>query len=234
MDAQQQLRSMVADGLASDIFRAIESRHLFEAIGEHAERVNESSYRPTFAALQWYASDQFALAITRLLERQNRSYPLQSAHGVLEFLRLHASEITIQEPVFLMQSMQRLRTWFGTVESTSGAEQTAAAVEILAGRLPRHEENVALRSLRALRDKRIAHPERLSVESLPGTTFQDAETLLKIPMEVLAVCSAYLGIAYVDSYGAFMMDSDAKRPANATRRLLRDIGVAPRAARPEA
>jgi len=42
---------------------------------------------------------------------------------------------------------------------------------------------------------RIGHPERIAVELLPTMTFQDTETLLRIPLKVLAVCGVYLGIA---------------------------------------
>ena len=107
MDARNKLSTMVNDGPFADIFLALQARHIFVAIGEHAERINASSFQPVFATLQTYASDSFVLAITRLLEREKR-FPLQSVHGVLEFLKAHASEISLKQPVFLQQAMERL------------------------------------------------------------------------------------------------------------------------------
>lgn len=223
---QDQLRLMVIQGLVSDILLALESRHVFEAIGEHAALVDASTYKPTFATFQYYAMHQFVLAISRLYD-QPRGYPLQSAHGVLKFLREQADQLQIQQPIFLEQSMQRLRSWFDPVRSARGPAQTIAAVDVLAGRLPREAENAALGAVRTLRDKRIAHPEHIAVELLPSVTFQDAETLLKIPLEILAVCGAYLNTAFVDNEGAFIMETDAQRPAHSTRRVLRALGITP-------
>jgi hypothetical protein len=223
MDARDELFTMVHSGPNADIFLALQARHIFGAIGEHAEQINASSYRPVFAVLQSYASDIFVLAVTRLLERE-KNYPLRSVHGVLEFLRVHASEIPLKEPVFVIQALLRLGY---ESDAFGGAGQTAAVVGVLLGRLPHYADNVALDALRTLRDKRIAHPERLEAESLPTTTWEDAETLLKIPIEALAVCGAYLSTGYVDNEGHLFMDSDAQMAANSIRRLLGEIGILP-------
>ena len=51
--------------------------------------------------------------------------------------------------------------------------------------------------------------------------------MLKIPIEALAVCGAYLSTAYVDDQGHLFIETEIQTAANATRRLLREIGIVP-------
>ncbi len=222
MDITNEFSVMVNAGPQTDLFFALQARQMFIVIGEHADAINASTFQPVFATLQAYASDSFVLAVNRLLERE-KTYPLQSIHGVLSFLRAHSSELPIREPAFLEQALTRLGYRAGAFGG--GSEQTAAVAEALLERLPQASENVALDALKTLRDKRIAHPERVKAEFLPTTTWESAGTLLKIPTEALAVCGAYLSIAFVDSDGHSFAESDARVAAFSTHRLLRQSGI---------
>ena len=165
------------------------------------------------------ASAEFVLAVTRLLERQGKQYELHSVHGVLMFLNDNAQDITVQQPYWIQQSMERLGMWT-RVPHEPGVGQTHAVVDALLSRLPDHNNSEALKALKELRDKRIAHPERATPEGIPTTTWAEALKLLEIPVVALGVCGAYTSTAYVDDQGRFMMDADAARAGNATRRLL--------------
>jgi hypothetical protein len=178
-------------------------------------------------ALQAYASAEFVLAVTRLLERQRGPYELHSVHGVLMFLSENAQEIPVQQTRWIQQSMERLGMW-GCVPHEPGVGQTRAVVEALLSRLPHHTNSGPLKSLKDLRDKRIAHPERATPEALPTTSWAEALKLLEIPVEALGVCGAYTSTAYVDHKGRFMMDADAARAGIATRRLLETPPPPPR------
>jgi hypothetical protein len=221
--AAAELSKIVREGPFTDIFLALQARNVFQVLGQHADRVNSSSFAPAFGMFQSQASDAFILAITRLLEREREHYPLQSVHGALCFLARNAAKIPVSEPVFLEQSMQRMG--YAEIPSSDLERQTHAVVEILISRLPHHSENRALEVLKTLRDKRIAHPERVKVESLPATTWQDAESLLKIPTEALAILGGYTSDAYVDSTGRLLMETDAKVASIATVRLMREVGI---------
>jgi hypothetical protein len=217
---------IVREGPFADIFLALQAQHLFQAIGEHAPQVESSTYQPAFATFQTYASESFVLAVTRLLEPASQRHPLQSMPGVLAFLEQHADQIPVREPIFLQQSMERLGEW-QRLASITGPDLTRAAVDVLLGKMPRHQDSQALDALKTLRDKRIAHPERVAVESLPSTTWESALSLLNIPTEALAVCGAHTSEAYVDSEGRLFIVNDPKRAGFATVRALRELGVIP-------
>lgn len=214
-----ELSTLVADGVSADIYLAMEAHGIFRTIGERVAEADASTFQPMLVALQAYASGEFVLAVTRLLERQGQNYELHSVHGVLMHLRNNADRIPLIQPIFVQQSMVRLGVW-GAMSHEPGVAQTQAVVDALIARLPHHTNNEALKALKALRDKRIAHPERGRAEALPTTTWPEALKLLEIPVEALAVCGAYTNVAYVDDRGRYLMNVDAARAGVATRRVL--------------
>ncbi|MGH7867677.1 MAG: hypothetical protein ACREP9_08625 [Candidatus Dormibacteraceae bacterium] len=222
-----EFKRLVTDGISADIYLAYEAHHIFRQIGERAQLADSSTYQPALVALQSYASAEFVLAVTRLLERQGQKYELHSVHGVLLFLRDHADTISIHESLWLEQSMQRLGLWTG-IPHESGPDQTRAAVDALVLKLPHYTNSDALKALKELRDKRIAHPERQKPEDIVTTTLDEALKLLQVPVEALAVCGAYTSTAYMDNQGRYIMDTDAARAGLATRRLIEASQPPPR------
>jgi hypothetical protein len=214
-----ELKRLVFDGISTDIFLAHEAHDIFRAIGERTPNAAASTFQPMLVALQSYASAEFVLAVTRLLERQREKYELHSVHGVLMFLNDNASLIQVQEPQWVQQSMKRLDLW-ESLPHVPGPEQTHAVVTALLSKLPHHKDSEPLKALKDLRDKRIAHPERERSEGIATTTWEQALKLLEIPLEALSVCGAYISTAYVDGSGQYIMQTDAARAGNATRRLL--------------
>jgi hypothetical protein len=217
-DPIQELTWLVTDGISTDIYLAFEAHGIFRTIGERASLADSSTYRPMLVAFQAYASAEFVLAVTRLLERQ-RTYELHSVHGVLMFLSDNARDIPVREPLWIQQSMERIGMW-GRVPHEPGPAQTRAVVEALVSQLPHYTNSEALKALKDLRDKRIAHPERARPEGLPATSWAEALKLLDIPVEALGVCGAYMSVAYVDDNGRYSMNMDAACAGSAIRRLL--------------
>lgn len=217
--AALELKRLLADGIRSDIYLALESHGVFKTIGERVQAADASTYQPMLIALQAYSVAIFILAMTALHERQGPKYELHSVHGVLTHLRNNAQHIPVRQPIFLEQSMKRLGAW-DAVPHDAGVAQTHAVVDVLISKLPHHANNEALKALKDQRDKRIAHPERVDASALATTTWDEALKLLHIPIEALAVCGAYTNEAYVDNEGRLLMSTDAARPGFATRRIL--------------
>lgn len=217
--AVEDMKRLLSDGIYTDIYLALEAHSIFKAIGERVPSAEASTYQPMLAALQFYSTAEFVLAVTRLLERQTAKYELHSVHGVLMFLRDKAAAIPVKEPIFIQQSMERLGMW-DSVPHDSGVEQTRAVADALISKLPHHTNNESLKALKDLRNKRIAHPEKANPEALQTTSWNEALKLLQIPVEALAVGGAYTSMAYVDNKGRFRMEGDAARAGVATRKLL--------------
>jgi hypothetical protein len=220
MNPREELKSMVSTGPASDIFKAEQALNLSAAVGESADAVNASTFSQLFSTVQAYATEQFVLAVNRLLEPQKR-YSLLSLPGVLAFFGEHAADLTLEQPTFLEQAMDRLGLWTDEIRAATGPDQTRAVVSALQSQLPPANQNAALDALKTLRDKRIAHPEKVAAEAIPRTTWDEAEKLLVMPRQAVAVCGAYYSMAYTDNDGRYFMTTDADTAGYAMRRLFK-------------
>ena len=134
-DPVQELNRLVSDGISADIYLALEAHGIFRAIGERVPLADASTYQSMLVALQAYASAEFVLAVTRLLERQGKTYELHSVHGVLMFLGDNAQDIPVQQPYWVQQSMERLGMW-ERMPHEPGVGQTLAVVDALLSKLP--------------------------------------------------------------------------------------------------
>jgi hypothetical protein len=82
-----------------------------------------------------------------------------------------------------------------------------------------------LNALKALRDKRLAHPEAIEAERIPQATWEQAESLLTQAKRMMGILGAWTCEAYVDNDGDYLMTYDAEVAPYSLRRMLREIGV---------
>jgi len=162
---------MLTKGPQQDIFRADEAHAIVQRIGEHAEAVTASMYVPTFVALQQYSIEQFVLAITRLFDAPKKNYPLRSLPAIVQSVIEHADTLPIKEPAFLQTALTHLAPHIEGFDPSKGGASTLVAMGIVQARLPTPDTSPAVEALKALRDKRLAHPEHIEAESIPKTAW---------------------------------------------------------------
>jgi hypothetical protein len=102
---------------------------------------------------------------------------------------------------------------------------TERTVKALYGFLPPDEEGSALHKLRLLRNKRLAHPEHIDLESIPKAKWDDADQLVTLGQNLVTALGAFTSTAYMDDRGDYLLSSDAQRVATSWRRLLKHPGV---------
>jgi hypothetical protein len=79
----------------------------------------------------------------------------------------------------------------------------------------------ALEAHKARRDKDVAHSEAVEPSALPGTTWAESLRLIDVAKRIVAIVgSQYLGIAYTDSTGAYLLTTDADMGSMALERLF--------------
>lgn len=220
-----ELEAMLAAGPMHDIFRADESRALVETIGTHSAAVNASTFTASFVALQTYAIDEFVLAITRLFDKAKKNYPLRSLPAIVDHVIANADALPVREPSFLDTAFTHL----GAPLAGLGADSpsTLVAMGALRSMMPTPETNTALDALKAQRDKRLAHPENIAVESIPTTAWGPADELLRTAQLMLGALGGLTSVVYVGNQGDYFLTSDAQRASVSTHRLLRKLGIAP-------
>jgi hypothetical protein len=206
-------------------FRADESRALVAMIDTHAAAIANSTFSPTFVALHSYAVEQFVLAITRFFDRPKKNYPLRSLPAIVEHVFANAESLPVREPNLLAEALKHL----GAPIAGLGANcaTTQLAVGALRALMPSPETHSALDALKALRDKRLAHPEHVAVESIPKTAWVPADELLRTAQLMIAALGDLTSTAHIDSAGRYFLKSDAECASVATHRLLRKLQIAP-------
>ena len=222
--ARDDLSEMLTKGPASDIFRAEETLKLIKLISTHAEAINASSFDPVFATLQAYSVEHFILAVTRLFQEPGQRYQLRSLPGIIDWVIEHAADLPVREPAFFDPGLQRLGIEAPN-PSLADEQLTRAVLGAVRDLLPRPDTNAELNALKALRDKRIGHPEHIPTDAIPQTTWERAELLLEPAQQVVGIMGAYTSTAYVDADGKYFISSDSQVASMATRRLLRELGI---------
>ena len=222
---QQQLDSMIRRGLVEFIFEAEQSLSLVEACGANTKALAAYNFGELFGTIQGFAINQFVLSITQIYEQPNRRYPNLGIQSVLKYVEEQADSLQIREPVLLNCGLKRLGITPDPLDrSESEREKNIRLVELLRGCIPNIQGTPALNALKALRNKKIAHPEDINLESIEKTTWEEAEELL-VPMRGIIgiVGDAYLSTAYWDCDGDYLLSADGSRVGRAMRRLIKAL-----------
>ncbi|GJL78311.1 MAG: hypothetical protein NPINA01_13000 [Nitrospinaceae bacterium] len=221
---KDKLMDLVKEGPVSDIFRAEQALSLFNTIGDVSKEVNDSTYGEVFATFQSLCIDRFVLSISKLYEKP-KDFPLRSVPGVLNFLKENAEQLEIIDSYRLDNQMTRLGTDISKLIKLDAKEKTIYVADRLLSKKPKGMKKT-LDPLVKLRNKHIAHPEVIDVESLLRTTWDAAETLLQYPKDVVgAISDGYLNISYVVDSGEYVLSSDASRVGRGVKRMLAELGI---------
>jgi hypothetical protein len=224
MTVRTELDDMLTRGPVADISRADEARSIVQAIGDNADAVNASTFSPALVAMQAYAIEQFVLAITRLFEKPSRRFQLRSLPAIVTYAIAREQELPLLEPVIFWSDLKHLGFTIAGSDLVATARQRIG-MSALQTMIPSSDRDPSLDALKALRDKRLAHPEHVSAEDIPLTTWEPIEKALATAKLIVGVLGAFTGTAYVDNAGEYLLSSDAARAGFATRRLLREIGI---------
>jgi hypothetical protein len=148
--------------------------------------------------------------------------------AIVDDVLANADSLPVLAPGLLENALVHLELPMRGVEANSAATQIAIA--ILRKQMPSPQTHPALDALKALRDKRLAHAERIAVDQIPRTAWDPADELLRTGKLILAAIGSLTSTAYVDHAGEYFLTSDAQRASVATHRLMRQLHVAPRLA----
>lgn len=230
--SKEALRGVIKEGAVTDIFKADRAYALLMVIGEHADWINASkkNFGELFGVVQSIAQTEALISVARLYDRPSTQYATRCLNALLDELEAQADALPpIVEKWNLAEQLTRLGMPDDAVarmDSASDGDLTRMMIAFLRDRMKQPSVVAAIRRVRTVRNKRIAHNE--AVHSLRGPTWSAVLELLTLAKEIVgAVGWAYLGIAYMND-GTYLPSSDAERPARAMRRLLRTLGIVPR------
>lgn len=228
--AKLELKAAV-NSLVENIFLADQSYYLLKTSGEFADSINSANFGNLFGFLQSICSDKFILSVTKIFEKENPRYPTYSIPVVIDLLEKHFDVLNIcQRPNFL-RVLKENGLSDNTLVELSDSALKCKVINHFKSTLPdiSKKDNCALSqaldSVKTIRDKRIAHDEKVEITNLPEVTWVELNNLLSYAKNFIgAIGWGYLGHAY-EINGEYILSRDAKCTSSAIRRLLKNAGI---------
>ena len=220
-----ELDRLAREGPVGEIFRAEQALSILDATGELANEINQNNYGEVFSTFQAFCIDQIILSINKLYENPGR-YQLKSIPAVLRYFEENTQTLVITEPYLLQQQLTRLNLLLPDMDNDDQNTKNIFIHHKMINLVPDISNNETLAALKTLRDKRIAHPEDISVESLPRPTWGAVEDLLTPAKDIVGIIGdGYLSTAYMLEDGEYLLSTDASRVGRGTKRMLCNLGI---------
>ena len=224
-EQNDELDRLVKEGPVGEIFRAEQALSILDTTGKLANEINKNNYGEVFSTFQAFCIDQIILSINKLYEKPGR-YQLKSIPAILKYFLENAQSLEVTQPNLLNQQLMRLNMQVLETEETDQKTKNILIHQKMVKHIPDINNNDTLAALKTLRDKRIAHPEDISVESLPKPTWSAVEELLTPAKDIVGIIGdGYLSTAYMLKDGEYLLSMDAARVGRGIRRLLGNLGI---------
>jgi len=224
--AEAVLDDIVSEGVALDIFRAEQARLLLEDLDQFVEVINQTGVgKRFFANLQLILRDDLILSLSRLYETHSSRNPGRSLPAAAHHIATHASELRLLDRRSLIEFLTNRFASRQDIEQLSDEQLSVALTRHLDTHMPRADSSSsrpldqAFQHLKTVRDKAIAHHDRVSHSSLLIPGWGQLVDLINSAREIVElVAHAYLG-------GSYDLASDASQAARSLRRLLNRVGL---------
>ncbi len=224
-DLVRKLDDIVGYGVVHDIFEAEETSAILMFTGQNAEAINKATFGAFFGELQRILGQTLQLSVARMFEPQ-KTYPLRSIPAALNFLKENCGNIPVLDRSALTRALQKLGHDDEASKRLSDQDLTLAVATAFSRELDRLQ-SVAGTAIKTIRDKVIAHRERIAEDSLRRATYAQIDELIEYAKDVTtAIGQGYTGVGYRVDSGEYYLTADAERAVRSLKRLLTAAGVA--------
>jgi hypothetical protein len=216
----------ICRGVADDVYRADQARRLLEELDAVIEAINRTGIGiQFFAGLQMILQHELILGVTRVYEPYSSRNPGRTLAAATHHIATHAAELRVLNRGCLVQFLTSHRESRQAIEQLSDEQLSLTLAGNLDTHIPRADStsasplDQALGDLKTVRDKAIAHHDRVSYSSLLVPSLSHLVDLINTAREtVTLVAQAYLSVGY-------NLASDASRGAQSLRGLLIRAGL---------
>jgi hypothetical protein len=226
--AEALLDEVVCGGVAIDVFHADQAHCLLEELDGFVQAVNATGIGKVFLAnLQLILERHLYLSLMRVYEPYSSQNPSRSIPAAIHLISSRAAELRIVERkplIDFLSGLSKPRPDLSLLPDEQLSLTLAAHLDAL---VPKADHNSgrpldqALANVKRVRDKALAHHDRIDPASLLVPGWPKVVELIEIARRfVVLVAEGYLNVHH-DLAG------DASRSATSLRRLLGRTGLAP-------
>ena len=226
MTKSEQLKEHV-ESLVCEIVRADQSWYILTTIDDQYKIICDTGYGEFFEVIQSVLQERIILAIGKIYDAPNSRYPVMSIATLLEYLQANADYLPVIHRFLLLQE---IATWQdnGLSDNATDSEMTQCVARHYISMLPQLSQSSSsaidkvLRAVKAHRDKRVAHRERIHSQQLPAAKWGEVRRLLDCARQIVSTVGlAYYGMMYTTPRRGYLLEEDAKRAAESLRHLIR-------------
>lgn len=226
MQTRDQIEDNIKNGLVKDIFLFDRSFAMLQSIKEHSSTIdnNKENFIELFIAIHGALTIEAVLAIARIYDTPNKNYPTRCLKGILEHLITYSRELPeIREPYQLKLSLETKIVPEGLIKAIKDSPTNFPNLlsDFIKKELETHKNVDAIKKLKDLRDKAMAHNERVTQIDEPSwVALNDLCDLSKYVVGALSW--AYFSTAYTIN-GKYILTDDAQTTSNSLSRLFSKI-----------
>lgn len=221
-DAIKSALDDICRGVADDVYMAHQARQLLEEIDTVVALVNETGVGKLFlAGLQAILQRELILGVTRVYEPHSQRNPGRTLRAAARHIEAHAAELPIVNREDVVKFLAGRGEPRAAVQHLCDEHLSRTLTQQLDAYLPRADSksarplDQALGQLKAVRDKAIAHHDRVDLASLLVPGWPHLVDLLGVADEAVTLLAhAYLSVNY-------NLAGDASQATWSLRDLLR-------------
>ena len=215
----------ICRGAAEDVYMAHQARRLLEELDTVVAVINETGVGMRFfASLQAILQHELLLGVTRVFEPHSQRNPGRTLRAAIHQIATHTRELPILNRHDVAEFLAA-RGEPAETEPFCSEQLTGILVQHLDAYLPRADSTSekpldrALGLLKTVRDKAIAHRDRVDHASLLIPGWPHLVGLIGVADQaVTLLASAYLSVSY-------NLEGDGSQAARSLRTLLRCAGL---------
>jgi hypothetical protein len=231
---KEELKKLIWEGIAKDVFMAEKSFHLFKSIGELYSEIDKKRMSGIFfKSAQDAFKDQFIMAISRLYDAPLKKYKTSCILLVLKFLSDNSKRLSFGgERRHLVIAMKEAGFDEYDVElafnGTNDQKVSRIVADYFYEQLNNPETKLLIKALKTIRDKGIGHREFIEEKEdawadIGVVTYKELFSLIEIPKNLIGI----LGWAYIDSAfsldGKYSLTDDAKSASRSMQYLIQNF-----------
>jgi AbiU2 len=226
MQTRDEIEDNIKNGLVKDIFLFDRSFGILQTIKEHSSTIdkNRENFVELFIAIHGALTIEAVLAVARIYDNPNKNYPTRCLKGMLEHLITYSRELPeIREPYQLKLSLETKVVPDDLIKAIKDSPTTFPNLlsDFIKKELEKPENVDAIKKLKDLRDKAMAHNER--VAQIDGPSWAALNDLCDLSKYVVGALSwAYFSTAYTIN-GKYILTDDAQTTSYSLSRLLKKV-----------
>ena|SRR5690554_275838 len=213
LNNQEQLKTEFQSGIVEDLFWAQYSFFVYRLIAENSHELNsalktDEGMRHQMNYHQTTAQQHCVLQLAKVFEKRDKNFPNRCISRTLDSLRIHA--LDFDPNLYESEDIKLLRTFILGKKGNMPINNTEDLVKLMNKALNSRQIQSSIKNLMVVRNKYIAHNEKLDSSSGNDSFWQDFELLLRFGRLLRNVISQHLfytTYSWSDSIGDEVVDN---------------------------